>query len=70
MRDPLEARLAQLEDEFQRGRAMLKDLEAQERQLQETLLRISGAMQVLHELLGDDAETKPPERDGVRAGVG
>ncbi len=51
MRERLEARLQQLKAEFESGQKMLADLEAQKEQLRQTLLRISGAAQVLEELL-------------------
>jgi predicted nuclease with TOPRIM domain len=47
-------RLAKLRTEFETGQARLKRLEADQLYLRETLLRISGAIQVLEELLGDN----------------
>jgi len=58
MEEQLRARLAQLDEEFEKGQEMLRDAELQQRQLTETLLRISGARQVLLELLGE--EEQPP----------
>jgi hypothetical protein len=52
MREELEARLARLREEFTTGEAMLREAERRQAQLGETLLRISGAIQVLEELLG------------------
>ena len=49
MQQQLEARLQALKSEFEAGQKMLADLEAQQAQLHETLLRISGATQVLDE---------------------
>lgn len=57
MRPQLEQRIAELESEFQAGQTMLADLHTKEADLQQTLLRISGAIQVLKELL----ETSPTE---------
>ena len=51
MREQLEQRLAELKAEYERGRKLMSDLEAQQATLQNTLLRINGAMQVLEELL-------------------
>lgn len=52
MREQLEQRLDVLKGEFESGQKMLMDLRAKEEGLKETLLRISGAIQVLEELLG------------------
>ena len=51
MREQLEQRLAELKKEFESGQRMLADLEAQQARIRETVLRISGAIQVLEELL-------------------
>ena len=51
MEEQLKARLATLKHEFEMGQARLHELEMQEASLRETLLRISGAIQVLEELL-------------------
>ena len=52
MREQIEERLAALRQEFEAGRRMLAELEARQAELQQTLLRIGGAVQVLEELLG------------------
>jgi len=46
------SRLAQLKKEFEAGQGRLRELETEQSYLRETLLRISGAIQVLEELLG------------------
>lgn len=51
MREQLEARLAELKQEFEAGQARLRELEAQGARLRETMLRISGAIQVIEEML-------------------
>lgn len=51
MREQLEQRLTQLKAEFEAGQKMLAELEAKQRTLRETMLRISGAIQVLEEEL-------------------
>ncbi len=56
MREQLQSRLAQLKAEYQSGEQMLAELEQKQRALRETLLRISGAIQVLEEELGKAAE--------------
>ncbi len=53
MRDQLELRLKQLKAEYESGQKMLADLEAKEANVRQTLLRISGAIQVLEELLAN-----------------
>jgi chromosome segregation ATPase len=51
MQAQLQSRLAQLKNEYESGEKMLAELEAKQRTLRETLLRISGAIQVLEEEL-------------------
>lgn len=53
MREQLEQRLEALKAEFFSGKKMLADLEDQQEKLRTTLLRISGAIQVLEELLAE-----------------
>ncbi|MEU6535399.1 hypothetical protein [Streptomyces sp. NPDC047000] len=62
MRTEIEKRVAELEAEFQEGQRVLTDLEVRQAELRQTLLRISGALQVLNELLVagiGDAEPEP-----------
>jgi predicted nuclease with TOPRIM domain len=51
MQEQLRERLDSLKKEFTTGQARLQELEMQQAHLRETLLRISGAIQVLEELL-------------------
>jgi len=51
MREQLEKRLGELRDEFEKGKKKLDGLEAEASELRHTLLRISGAVQVLQEEL-------------------
>lgn len=51
MREEVAARLSELEQEYEIGERRLRDIDAQQARLRETLLRLSGAIQVLHELL-------------------
>ena len=52
MRNQLESRLRLLKKEFETGQTRLREVDMQQSLLRETLLRISGAIQVLEELLG------------------
>ncbi len=56
MRQQLEHRLTTLKEEFQAGQQMLAELETKRENLNATLLRISGAIQVLEEELAREAE--------------
>lgn len=52
MQEQLQKRLDELKKEFETGQTHLQNLEVQQAKLRETLLRISGAIQVLEEELG------------------
>lgn len=65
MQQQLEQRLNELKTEFAAGQQMLAELEQKKANLRDTLLRITGAIQVIEELLG--AATSEAERDGVAA---
>jgi hypothetical protein len=65
MREQLEGRLNQLKAEFEAGQKMLADLEVQQARLRETMLRISGAMQVLEELLAANPPGTTRPSDGT-----
>lgn len=51
MRTQIESRLAELKRELESGQARLSELESETAQVQQTLLRISGAIIALEELL-------------------
>jgi uncharacterized coiled-coil protein SlyX len=55
MKDQLLKRLAQLQAEYAAGEKILADLNTQVKNQQNTLLRISGAIQTLEELLKQDS---------------
>jgi prefoldin subunit 5 len=57
----LEQRLKALRQELETGQKMLADLEARRLELQQTILRISGAIQVLEELLTADGPSAANE---------
>jgi|GEM_PF-441660 len=65
MRDRLQARLGELKKEFATGKSHLQELERQQMHLRETMLRISGAIQVLEELLADGGSV---EQNGAHSG--
>ena len=52
----IQNRLLELQSEYERGQETLSRLQAQESQLQDELLRIAGAIQVLNELLAQDSD--------------
>ncbi len=60
MKQQLVKRLQELKAEFEAGQKMLTELEAKQANVRETMLRISGAIQVLEEEL---AEGTPPEQE-------
>jgi len=61
MKTQLEKRLKELQTEFEAGQKMLTDLEAKQANLRDTLLRLSGAIQVLQEELGQGEENGKAE---------
>ena len=63
IRDQIQARLEELKKELETGQAELQKVEMQWTYLHETVLRISGAVQVLEELLAEEQsdETDPSE---------
>ena len=66
MKRELEARLKELKEEYRKGQGQLVALEQETVNLKNTLLRISGAIQVLQELLGDKAsENSFPVNNGL-----
>jgi len=66
MSEQLEERLKALEAEFETGKKMLAEVEAREAALRSTLLRISGAIQVLREFVppAEAAPVAPAEIPG------
>jgi predicted nuclease with TOPRIM domain len=56
MKEKLQQRLQNLKSEFEDGQKILAELEAKQANLRETLLRISGAIQVLEEVLNETSE--------------
>ena len=56
MQEQLKQRLNELKAEYESGQQVLAELEAKQANLKETLLRISGAIQVLEEELARSTE--------------
>jgi len=63
MKEQLEQRLQSLKTEYEAGQKMLADLEAKQANLQTTLLRISGAIQVLEEMLNTAEQSAVANED-------
>jgi hypothetical protein len=63
--DRARARLGELQQEYATGQGQLQELARQEAALRETMLRISGAIQVLEELLAAGAQPAGPEPPGT-----
>jgi hypothetical protein len=57
MRDDAVKRLSALQADYEQGQARLLALDQQAAGLRETLLRISGAIQILEELLSSESTT-------------
>lgn len=72
MKTQLQQRLQTLKTEYTSGQKVLADLEAKQTEVQHTLLRIQGAIQVLEEELAkaDDEElAKADDADGAANGL-
>jgi hypothetical protein len=54
MRSQVAQRLSELREELEKGQHMLNELDARREELTHSMLRISGAMQVLEELLASE----------------
>ncbi len=61
MKSQLETRLQELRTEYETGLGVMNDLQKKQDELRTTLMRISGAIQVLEELLATEA----PEDDSA-----
>ena len=55
MKSQIEARLQELRTEYETGVGVMNDLQKKQDELRITLMRISGAIQVLEELLATEA---------------
>ncbi len=70
MREQLERRLDELKTEFETGQKMMMELEQKRANLEKTLLRISGAIQVLEEELNKEPEAAAAAPAGPSAAAG
>jgi uncharacterized coiled-coil protein SlyX len=68
MRDRLEQRLAELQSELAAGQKMSSELDARRAELQATMMRIAGAIQVIEEMLQAEP-AKEPVKGGEAAAV-
>ncbi|MET0649821.1 MAG: hypothetical protein ABW208_24685 [Pyrinomonadaceae bacterium] len=70
MREQITGRLEELQAEFEVGQKMLAELEVRQSNLKTSLLRISGAIQILEELLrpeGAGSELEGAAQGGAAA---
>jgi predicted nuclease with TOPRIM domain len=70
MKHRFEQRLHSLKSEFEDGQKILAELEAKQANLRETLLRISGAIQVLEEVLSEIPEDNGASSNIPDSGLG
>jgi prefoldin subunit 5 len=69
MESKLKARLAELKEEYRKGQDQLMALNQEATSLNNTMLRISGAIQVLEELIRDNASANSSsEKSDVEIG--
>lgn len=66
MKDQIESRLEALKREFEAGETQLRDLDTQRVRIHEALLRISGAVQALEELLVDGRQANGAVPEGIK----
>ncbi|MFJ4790913.1 hypothetical protein [Streptomyces sp. NPDC088794] len=66
MRAEIEKRVSELEAEYREGQRMLTELEGRQADLQQTVLRISGALQVLNELLAAENASETDAAEATR----
>lgn len=56
MENAIQERLEQLRNEYQSGQQMMQELMQKQANLEQTLLRISGAIQVLEEIIASQEQ--------------
>ena len=65
----LEERLQELETEYERGQEQMAFMDQKRSELRDTMLRISGAIQVLKELAGQNGRERQPETSSANGGA-
>jgi len=65
MQEQVQARIEALRKELEVGEQRMQELERQLTQLRDTMLRISGAIQVLEELQAQDTPAVAPAPDAA-----
>ncbi len=63
MRNKLQQRLVELENEYEKGRQLMAELEGKVDNTRDTLLRMAGAIQVIKEELEEDVVETMAEAD-------
>ena len=61
MQEQLQRRLEELKKEYETGQARLRELEAETNHVGETMLRISGAIQIIQEMLVESDKQEKAE---------
>lgn len=69
VKQQLENRLKELQTEYESGQKMMADLESKQANLRDTMLRISGAIQVLDELISTENARKMPDLAGQNSEI-
>ncbi|BAH40469.1 MAG TPA: hypothetical protein DGD08_04745 [Gemmatimonas aurantiaca] len=67
MRDLIETRITELRAEFESGRVLQQELDVRQEEVRRSLLRISGAVQALEELLATASARDAAATDTVQA---
>lgn len=65
MKEQLQQRLQTLKTEYETGKQMMAELETKQANLRDTLLRISGAIQVLEEALNETPAAPIPDNGTI-----
>lgn len=65
MQERLQQRLQTLKAEYESGQKVLAELEAKQASVRDTLLRISGAIQILEEMLAQGENAASGDASGV-----